>query len=111
MGAIAYMGAIAQMGEPHTGKEVGRFVPSPPFNNCTQRYHYCISFPPYRTLRPTSTMPSPSKTHLAVKIYKTFILIFKNRDRYATGGHRFRRGYSKNPRKMVHTVVRAGTHS
>ncbi|GJJ09567.1 hypothetical protein Clacol_003790 [Clathrus columnatus] len=40
--------------------------------------------------------------HIAVKIFKTSILIFKDRDRYVTGERRFRRGYSKhNPRKMV----------
>ncbi|KAF9648187.1 RIO1-domain-containing protein [Thelephora ganbajun] len=44
---------------------------------------------------------TPSKAHLALKIYKTSILVFKDRDRYVTGEHRFRRGYSKNPRKMV----------
>ncbi|KAN0087634.1 RIO1 family domain containing protein [Tylopilus felleus] len=41
-------------------------------------------------------------THLALKIYKTSILVFKDRDRYVTGEYRFRRGYSRhNPRKMV----------
>ncbi|KAH7885222.1 RIO1-domain-containing protein [Phlebopus sp. FC_14] len=40
--------------------------------------------------------------HLALKIYKTSILVFKDRDRYVTGEYRFRRGYSRhNPRKMV----------
>ncbi|KAI0036462.1 RIO1 family-domain-containing protein [Vararia minispora EC-137] len=40
--------------------------------------------------------------HLALKIYKTSILIFKDRDRYVSGEFRFRRGYSRrNPRKMV----------
>ena len=39
---------------------------------------------------------------LALKIFKTSILVFKDRDRYVTGEFRFRRGYSKsNPRKMV----------
>lgn len=39
---------------------------------------------------------------LAIKIYKTSILVFKDRDRYVSGEFRFRRGYSKhNPRKMV----------
>ncbi|KAJ9088118.1 Serine/threonine-protein kinase rio1, variant 2 [Entomophthora muscae] len=39
---------------------------------------------------------------LAIKIYKTSILVFKDRDRYVTGEYRFRHGYSKhNPRKMV----------
>lgn len=46
--------------------------------------------------------PEPAATHLALKIYKTSILIFKDRDRYVSGEHRFRRGYSRhNPRKMV----------
>lgn len=40
----------------------------------------------------------------ALKIYKTSILTFKDRDRYVTGEFRFRRGYCKgNPRKMVAT--------
>ncbi|TIB88200.1 RIO1-domain-containing protein [Wallemia mellicola] len=39
---------------------------------------------------------------LAIKIYKTSILVFKDRDRYVTGEFRFRKGYAKsNPRKMV----------
>lgn len=39
---------------------------------------------------------------LAIKIYKTSILIFKDRDRYINGEFRFRNGYCKgNPRKMV----------
>lgn len=38
---------------------------------------------------------------LAVKVYKTSILVFKDRARYVEGEYRFRHGYSKNPRKMV----------
>ncbi|KAG5437855.1 hypothetical protein PCANB_000570 [Pneumocystis canis] len=38
----------------------------------------------------------------AIKVYKTSILIFKNRDRYVSGEFRFRYNYSKhNPRKKV----------
>lgn len=38
----------------------------------------------------------------AIKIYKTSILVFKDRDKYVTGEFRFRHGYSRhNPRKMV----------
>ena len=38
----------------------------------------------------------------AIKIYKTSILVFKDRERYITGEFRFRHGYCKsNPRKMV----------
>ncbi|XP_065223898.1 serine/threonine-protein kinase RIO1 [Planococcus citri] len=39
---------------------------------------------------------------IAIKVYKTSILIFKDRDRYVTGEFRFRHGYCRhNPRKMV----------
>ncbi|KIM43220.1 hypothetical protein M413DRAFT_398647 [Hebeloma cylindrosporum] len=44
---------------------------------------------------------TPEGGHLALKIYKTSILVFKDRDKYVTGEFRFRRGYSRNPRKMV----------
>ncbi|KAE9622041.1 hypothetical protein Lal_00032392 [Lupinus albus] len=41
---------------------------------------------------------------LAIKIYKTSVLVFKDRDRYVQGDYRFRNGYCKhNPRKMVKT--------
>lgn len=40
----------------------------------------------------------------AIKVYKTSILVFKDRDKYVTGEFRFRHGYCKgNPRKMVKT--------
>ncbi|CAF3834752.1 unnamed protein product [Rotaria sordida] len=40
--------------------------------------------------------------HRAIKVFKTSILVFKDRDRYVTGEYRFRHGYSRhNPRKMV----------
>lgn len=40
--------------------------------------------------------------HRAVKVYKTSILVFKDRDKYVTGEFRFRQGYSKsNNRAMV----------
>lgn len=39
---------------------------------------------------------------LAVKVYKTSILIFRDRDRYVNGEFRYRHGYCKhNPRKMI----------
>ena len=39
---------------------------------------------------------------LAIKVYKTSILVFKDRDRYLSGEFRFRQGYCRsNPRKMV----------
>ena len=43
-----------------------------------------------------------TKKEYAIKIYKTSILVFKDRDRYVEGEYRFRNGHSiKNPRKMV----------
>lgn len=43
-------------------------------------------------------------TEYAIKIYKTSILVFKDRDKYVTGEFRFRSGYCRhNPRKMVKT--------
>lgn len=39
---------------------------------------------------------------LAVKVYKTAILAFRDRDRYVSGEYRFRQGYAKsNSRQMV----------
>jgi RIO kinase 1 len=46
--------------------------------------------------------PDPLPIHRAIKVYKTSILVFKDRDRYVTGEHRFRSGYNKgNNRAMV----------
>ncbi|XP_075224916.1 RIO kinase 1 [Lycorma delicatula] len=40
----------------------------------------------------------------AIKIYKTSILVFKDRDKYVRGEFRFRHGYCRhNPRRMVRT--------
>ena len=42
--------------------------------------------------------------HRAIKVYKTSILHFKDRDKYVSGEYRFRHGYCRhNPRKMVRT--------
>ena len=39
---------------------------------------------------------------VAVKVYKTSVLTFKDRDRYVAGEFRWRHGYCRsNPRKMV----------
>ena len=40
----------------------------------------------------------------AIKVFKTSILVFKDRDKYVSGEFRFRNGYCRsNPRKMVKT--------
>lgn len=42
------------------------------------------------------------KVEFAIKVFKTSILKFKDRDRYVQGEFRFRKGHCKsNPRKMV----------
>ncbi|KAL4623446.1 serine/threonine-protein kinase RIO1 [Arapaima gigas] len=47
---------------------------------------------------------TPQGESRAIKIYKTSILLFKDRDKYVSGEFRFRHGYCKgNPRKMVRT--------
>ncbi|KAJ5585575.1 uncharacterized protein N7459_005375 [Penicillium hispanicum] len=44
----------------------------------------------------------PTARHRAIKVYKTSILVFKDRDKYVTGEFRFRQGYNKsNNRAMV----------
>lgn len=39
--------------------------------------------------------------HRAIKIYKTSILVFKDRDKYVTGEHRFRKGYNKSSNRAM----------
>lgn len=61
----------------------------------------CIS-----TGKEANVYHATSKTgvEFAIKIYKTSILQFKDRDKYVTGEFRFRNGYCRhNPRKMVRT--------
>ena len=52
---------------------------------------------------PNKLLQSQNKvTEYAIKIFKTSILVFKDRDKYVSGEHRWRHGYCKsNPRKMV----------
>ncbi|KXJ78563.1 hypothetical protein RP20_CCG004225 [Aedes albopictus] len=67
----------------------------------TAEPRYCIS-----TGKEANVYHATAKTGMdyAIKIFKTSILIFKDRDKYVTGEYRFRHGYSKhNPRKMVRT--------
>ncbi len=43
----------------------------------------------------------PDGSLRVIKVYNTSILVFKDRERYVIGEHRFQSGYTKNPRKMV----------
>ncbi|XP_051879722.1 serine/threonine-protein kinase RIO1 [Pristis pectinata] len=63
--------------------------------------HGCISTGKEANVYHATTNSGESR---AIKIYKTSILIFKDRDKYVSGEFRFRHGYCKgNPRKMVRT--------
>ncbi|XP_072323114.1 serine/threonine-protein kinase RIO1 [Scyliorhinus torazame] len=63
--------------------------------------HGCISTGKEANVYHATTITGESR---AIKIYKTSILIFKDRDKYVSGEFRFRHGYCKgNPRKMVRT--------
>ncbi|KAJ8935012.1 hypothetical protein NQ318_020658 [Aromia moschata] len=69
--------------------------------NIISEINGCIS-----TGKEANVYQASSKTgqDYAIKIYKTSILIFKDRDKYVTGEYRFRYGYCRhNPRKMVRT--------
>ncbi len=50
---------------------------------------------------PSSEDPGPTPLHRAIKVYKTSILVFKDRDRYVTGEHRFRGGYNKSSNRAM----------
>ncbi|ODV63030.1 protein kinase RIO1 [Ascoidea rubescens DSM 1968] len=53
---------------------------------------------------PSKTSDPSKKTivkHYAIKIYKTSILIFKDRERYVSGEFRFKNFNQSNPRKMI----------
>jgi RIO kinase 1 len=55
--------------------------------------YYSISVPDHEDAPPL---------HRAIKVYKTSIMVFKDRDKYVSGEFRFRQGYSKsNNRAMV----------
>jgi RIO kinase 1 len=49
----------------------------------------------------TAENPEPQPLHRAIKVYKTSILVFKDRDRYVTGEHRFRGGYNKSSNRAM----------
>lgn len=50
---------------------------------------------------PSADIPDPNPLHRAIKVYKTSILVFKDRDRYVTGEHRFRGGYNKSSNRAM----------
>ncbi|KAF2086358.1 Serine/threonine-protein kinase Rio1 [Saccharata proteae CBS 121410] len=66
--------------------------------------HGCISTGKEANVYHALSVPEDGSPplHRAIKVYKTSILVFKDRDKYVTGEYRFRSGYSKsNNRAMV----------
>lgn len=63
--------------------------------------HGCVSTGKEANVYQASTESGEDRV---IKVYKTSILIFKDRDKYVQGEFRFRRGYCRsNPRKLVQT--------
>lgn len=56
----------------------------------------------YHSISSPETDEGGPSLHRAIKVYKTSILVFKDREKYVAGEFRFRQGYSKsNNRSMV----------
>ena len=43
----------------------------------------------------------PKEAHRAIKVYKTSILVFKDREKYVTGEFRFRQGYNRSSNRAM----------
>lgn len=67
--------------------------------------HGCLSTGKEANVYYSVSIPEQDGTpllHRAIKVYKTSIMVFKDRDKYVSGEFRFRQGYSKsNNRAMV----------
>lgn len=48
-----------------------------------------------------SSLADGTEVHRAVKVYKTSILVFKDREKYVTGEFRFRGGYKRNNNRSM----------
>ena len=62
-----------------------------------------FAHPKISTIKGGTVYGTPDAIHFAIKVFKTSILIFKDRERYVEGEFRFRRGthQKSNPRQMV----------
>ncbi|KAI4106924.1 MAG: hypothetical protein L6R37_001923 [Teloschistes peruensis] len=64
--------------------------------------YHALSIPQHQQTEEDGGEAAVAPLHRAIKVYKTSILVFKDRDKYVTGEYRFRQGYSKsNNRAMV----------
>lgn len=54
----------------------------------------------YHSLSASEDGDTPD-THVAIKVYKTSILVFKDREKYVTGEFRFRKGFNKGDNRAM----------
>jgi RIO kinase 1 len=59
--------------------------------------YHAATIPPEDAERETA----PQLLNRAIKVYKTSILVFKDRDKYVTGEYRFRSGYNKSSNRAM----------
>lgn len=72
--------------------------------NIVSEIHGCLSTGKEANVYYSLSIPDEDAPplHRAIKVYKTSIMVFKDRDKYVSGEFRFRQGYSKsNNRAMV----------
>lgn len=50
---------------------------------------------------PSDEQAAPRTVQRAIKVYKTSIMVFKDRDKYMTGEYRFRNGYNKGSNRDI----------
>ncbi|GMM47486.1 protein kinase [Pichia kluyveri] len=91
----ALRATVNQVLDPRTLRFLGKI-----FNNGTiTKINGCVSTGKEANIYYSENEQSGKE--FAVKIYKTSILVFKDRTRYVVGEHRFGEKQSKNPRQMV----------
>ncbi|KAJ9633429.1 uncharacterized protein PV06_06775 [Exophiala oligosperma] len=55
----------------------------------------------YHAVAASDDPDSQPDTHVAIKVYKTSILVFKDREKYVTGEFRFRKGFNKSDNRAM----------
>lgn len=75
--------------------------------NIVSEVHGCVSTGKEANVYHATSIPetdhdgAPQTLQRAIKIYKTSILVFKDRDKYMTGEYRFRQGYNKSSNRAM----------
>ncbi|KAI9837731.1 MAG: hypothetical protein M1819_006665 [Sarea resinae] len=62
--------------------------------------YHAVSIPQSSDATSDSAIP-PTVLQRAIKVYKTSILVFKDRDKYVSGEYRFRSGYNKSSNRAM----------